>query len=281
MSDADELLAAFDEQARPEPASPRPGTRYEHEGPVLRVVGGHQGFVSAPRDTGLRGDALDRLIARQRDYYAARGEAVEWKTWGYDEPPDLGARLRAAGFVAETAETVLVGLTEQTASEPALPEGVVLRQVTSETDMRRIASMQSAVYGVDWSPHAAELAEAVAATPDLMLVWVAEAGGEVVSCGRLDLRPGTDFAGLYSGSTLPGWRGRGIYRALVATRAQAAAARGARYLQVDASANSEPILRRLGFHAITTTTPYVWVPPPPDAEGPGGTAGDPPGRIRA
>jgi hypothetical protein len=32
---------------------------------------------------------------------------------------------------------------------------------------------------------------------------------------------------------------------------------------VDASSDSAPILRRLGFQAITTTTPYVWTPPQP------------------
>ena len=34
-----------------------------------------------------------------------------------------------------------------------------------------------------------------------------------------------------------------------------------RYLQVDASSDSKPILLRLGFQAITTTTPWVWTPP--------------------
>ncbi|NED79104.1 GNAT family N-acetyltransferase, partial [Streptomyces sp. SID11233] len=31
--------------------------------------------------------------------------------------------------------------------------------------------------------------------------------------------------------------------------------------QVDASADSAPILRRLGFLELTTTTPYIWTPP--------------------
>jgi hypothetical protein len=39
--------------------------------------------------------------------------------------------------------------------------------------------------------------------------------------------------------------------------------RGVRYLEVDASDDSAPILRRLGFRAVTTTTPYVWMPPAP------------------
>jgi hypothetical protein len=48
---------------------------------------------------------------------------------------------------------------------------------------------------------------------------VAEADGQVVSAGWLVFRPGTDFAGLWGGSTLRAWRGQGIYRSLVAHRA--------------------------------------------------------------
>jgi len=47
----------------------------------------------------------------------------------------------------------------------------------------------------------------------------------------------------------------------VAHRATVAAERGYRYLRVDASPESRPILERLGFVAITTVTPYAWTPP--------------------
>ena len=90
----------------------------------------------------------------------------------------------------------------------------------------------------------------------------AEAAGRVVAAGWLEMRPGSDFAGLWGGATLREWRGRGIYRALVARRAQLAVARGVRYLQVDASSDSAPILRRLGFQPLAVTTPYVWTPAP-------------------
>jgi GNAT superfamily N-acetyltransferase len=77
---------------------------------------------------------------------------------------------------------------------------------------------------------------------------------------------GTEFATFWGGFTLPAWRGRGLYRALVAHRAKLATERGRRYIQVDASDASRPILERLGFVAVTTTTPYVWSPSPPGAE---------------
>jgi len=255
------LLAVFDEQARKEPPSPPEGIWYEHDGPLLRVVGDERGFISAPRDAGARGAELDRLIARQRDYFAGRGEAVEWKTYDYDEPTDLPDRLRAAGFVPEDTETVVVTLTTDIAMEPVLPPGVVLRQVTADADMRRIGAMESRVWDEDRSWTGEHLIRELAATPGDLIVLTAEAGSEVVSAGWLRFQPGTQFAGLWGGGTLSEWRGQGIYRALVARRAQLAAARGFRYLQVDASSNSAPILRRLGFQPIATTTPYGWTPP--------------------
>ncbi len=66
------------------------------------------------------------------------------------------------------------------------------------------------------------------------------------------------FAGLWGGGTAAPWRGMGIYRAMVAHRAGLAAELGYRYLQVDATDDSAPILRRLGFSALSTTTPYVY-----------------------
>jgi GNAT superfamily N-acetyltransferase len=255
------LRAAFDAQARAEPPAPPPGVWHEADGPLLRVVGQERGFISAPHDTGARGAGLDLLITRQRDYFAARGEPVEWKTYDYDEPADLPDRLRAAGFVPEPTETVVVAPAAAIAAEPVLPDGVVLRQVTANADMRRIGAMESVVWETarDWTGD--HLIRQVAAAPDDYLVLAAEAGGQVVATGWIEFRPGSQFAGLWGGATLREWRGRGIYRALVARRAQLAAAREVPYLQVDASSNSAPILRRLGFQPIATTTPYVWTPP--------------------
>jgi GNAT superfamily N-acetyltransferase len=263
VENTEALLAAFDAQARAQPPDPPAGVWHEADGPLLRVVGQERGFISAPRDTGVRGSDLDRLIARQRDYFAARGEAVEWKTYGYDEPADLPDRLRAAGFVPEDTETVVVALTTAIAAEPVLPDGVVLRQITADADMRRIAAMESEVWDLDRAWTGEHLIRQVAATPDDYIVLTAEAAGRVVAAGWVEFHPGSLFAGLWGGATLRQWRGRGIYRALVARRAQLAAAREVPYLQVDASSDSAPILRRLGFQALTTTTPYVWTPPNP------------------
>jgi GNAT superfamily N-acetyltransferase len=257
------LLRAYDEQMRGPAHDALPGITAERDGPLLRVAGHYRGLVTGPPDLGMSGTELDALIARQRDFFAARGEAVEWKTRGHDLPRDLPARLRAAGFTPEEQETVMIGMAGQMATDPVLPAGVSLRQVTADQDMQAIAAMESEVWGDDWGWLADDLITRVAAAPDHIAVFAVhdEAAGRLVSAGWLVLYPGTEFAALWGGSTLQAWRGRGIYRALVAVRASRAVARGVRYLQVDASDDSAPILRRLGFRAVTTTTPYVWTPP--------------------
>ncbi|MGW4197969.1 GNAT family N-acetyltransferase [Streptomyces sp. NPDC005004] len=254
-----ELRTAYDTQLRGV-TPPGDSARVEKDGPVTRVVGWHRGFVTGPRDLGVHGAELDALIARQRDFYAARGEAVEWKTRGHDLPADLTDRLTAAGFVAEESETVLIGRSTDLGARPVLPEGVTLRRVTARSDLRRVAVMESTVWGDDWSWLADDLAARIENAPENTVVLVAEAGTEVVCAAWTVFTDGSDFAGLWGGSTLKEWRGQGIYRAMVAHRARLAAARDVPYLHVDASADSAPILTRLGLHAVTTTTPYVWSP---------------------
>jgi hypothetical protein len=257
-----ELREVFDAQMRGHAPDDVPvGAIVERDGPVWRVSGlPWGGFVGYYRDLGgLEGAELDALIARQRDFFAARGETFEWKTYGHDAPADLPDRLRAAGFTSEDMETVVVGRVEALARVARLPMGVTLREVTSGADLARIAGMESVVWGADRSHLAESLAGELAVNPDGLMIVVAEAGGEVVSAGwiRFGAR---SFASLWGGSTLAEWRRQGIYRALVANRAHVARDRGYAYVQVDASENSRPILERLGMYPVTTTTPYVWKP---------------------
>ena len=238
----------------------------DRDGPLHRMSGGnHRGWVEYRDLAGLSGRALDELIERTCQYFGSRGEAFEWKTHSYDEPADLPDRLRSAGFVAGELETVVIGLAEQLTDEPALPAGVLIRRVRDRTDFDRIAALHTEVWNEDWTWLAADLDERQAADPEDLAIFVAEAGQELVSAAWLVLSPGTDFATLWGGATLARWRGRGIYRAMVARRAQLAVRTGNRYLQVDASSDSAPILKRLGFVAVATTTPYLWTPSP--AEG--------------
>ena len=257
------LLEAYDAQLRAHVHNRLPASvRVEQDGPLLRTVGfGSRGFVEYRDLAGLDGAELDQLIARQVRVFAERGEPFEWKLHGHDLPADLPDRLRAAGLVPEDTETVVIGRVDDVAAEPRLPAGVEIREVSEPGDYPRIAQLEESVWHSDHRSWVDALAKERAADPDGLRIFLAEAGDLTVCAGWVRFPSGTEFATFWGGATLPAWRGRGIYRALVAHRANLAAERGRRYVEVDASDDSRPILERLGFVAVTTTTPYVWRPP--------------------
>ena len=264
MSD---LLAAYDAQLRDHVPDPLPrGATVERDGPLLRFFGllgvGNRGFISYRDLAGLDGSDLDELIARQVRVFTKRGERFEWKLHAHDRPPDLPHRLRSAGFAPEDEETVVIARVDEVVSRPLLTEGVSLREVTDRNDLERIAAFERDAWedGDDQSWIADMLEAERTADPNGISIVVAEAGGAIVCAGWVRFVSGTDFATLWGGATLPAWRGRGMYRATVAHRAGLAAGRGFRFLEVDASSDSRPILERRGFSAVTTTTPYVWSP---------------------
>lgn len=252
------LLNIFDTQLRARVPDPLPpGAEVSWDGPILRIDDPTSGGWALYRD--LAGADVDELIARQVAWFGERGRRFEWKTYGHDEPADLAARLRAAGFVAEELETVVAAPVENIAGPVEVPDGITLREVTERADFERIALMEEAVWG-ERSHVADMLEEEHVAGPDAIAIVVAEAGSEVVCAAWIRFERGTDFGTLWGGATLRDWRRKGIYRATVAYRANLARDRGFRYLSVDASDDSRPILERLGFVALTTTTPYVWTP---------------------
>jgi GNAT superfamily N-acetyltransferase len=261
--DVTALLRAYDAQLRAHVPDRLPaGVQVERDGPLLRWTGfGNRGLVEYRDLGGLEGRDLDGLIARQVRIFAERREPFEWKLHAHDRPADLADRLRAAGLVPEDVETVVIAPLAAVPLEASVPEGVRVREVDERVDLERIAELEEAIWGSDesWQPDSLE--QERAADPDGLTIVVAEAGDTVVCAGWVRFPQGTEFATLWGGGTRPGWRGRGIYRALVAHRARLAAQRGLHYLEVDASDDSRPILERLGFVAVTTTTPYVWSPP--------------------
>ncbi len=256
MNLAEHLLDLYDRQLRREARPDGPGCRVERAGDVVRQTGpGHA--WNGVLWSGLDEHTADAAIAAQLAHYRAAGVPFEWKLYGHDGPADLGARLLAAGFAPEEPETLLAAeAAAQTGAVP-LPDGVELREVTDAEGVRQVVEVHERAFGTDSSDLGRRLLDRLAADPGTVTAVLALADGVPVSAARLELYPGTDFAGLWGGGTVEEWRGRGLYRALVAHRARVAAARGHRWLQVDAAPTSRPILQRLGFLPLTTTTPYV------------------------
>ncbi|MFD9569619.1 GNAT family N-acetyltransferase [Streptomyces sp. NPDC059982] len=264
--DPDELLKVrdhYDARMRRDAPPDAPGARVERVGAVVRQTApglGWNGVLWSDLDEAT----ADAEIAAQVAHFASRppqegGGEFEWKLYSHDRPADLGERLRAAGFVPEPPETLLVARTAELAGLPVRPpEGITLRVVTDEAGVELMMEVHHRAFGTRRPRIREQMLTLLRDEPDTIEAVLAMAGEVPVSAARMEMRPGSPFAGLWGGGTDPEWRGRGIYRLLVAHRARVAAARGIPYLQVDASDDSRPILERLGFGVLGVTTPYIW-----------------------
>lgn len=248
------MLAEFDDQMRRTPAA-EPGTNIECEERLTRVISTGDGWSGVSWSNLTEADA-DTMIAAQVRRFAELAQPWEWKHYSYDRPADLPGRLQAAGFMPDPAETLLVAEIADLNLDASPPAGVELVPVTDPNGTAALVRVHDEVFG----GHHAAIGSAVMAglelQPHPVEAVVAVAGETAVSAGRVEFPEGRDFASLWGGGTLSDWRGRGVFRSLVAYRARLARERGYRYLQVDASPDSRPILQRLGFTELAKTTPY-------------------------
>jgi GNAT superfamily N-acetyltransferase len=258
--DSDGLLAAYDSQLRTDAETPG-AVSVTRQGP-LRLVrfGGGRGFITYQDLGGASAEEIGQLVGAALAHFQADPEitAVEWKTRGHDHAPGLHEALLAHGFTPDETESIMVGDARSLAVDVPLPDGVTLRRITEEADLRAMVAMQDEVFG---NAHGEEVLAGTLrrlARGDEIELWVAEANGQVVSAGRIEPVPGTDFAGIWGGATRPEWRGRGIYRALTAERARSALRMGKKYINSDSTEFSRPILERSGLVKVSTTTPYNW-----------------------
>jgi hypothetical protein len=265
-SDPAALLRAYDEQLRQETEVPSALT-VDRMGPLLLATYlGGRGFITYQTldvdGSPATEETVRQLVEEALAHYRAMPEItrVEWKTRGHDHAPGLHEALVTHGFVPDEPESIMIGEARLLAVDVDLPDGIAVRRVTDEDDVRAMHAMQAEVFGDD-----AEEAEAMLEqilhrlrTRDDMEMWVAEHDGRVVSAGRLEPVGGTEFAGIWGGSTLAEYRGRGIYRALTAARARSGIGYGKRYINSDSTEFSRPILERSGFRKVSTTTPYEW-----------------------
>jgi ribosomal protein S18 acetylase RimI-like enzyme len=256
----EQLLAAYDQQLRTDAETPS-ALSVERLGPLRLVTFlGGRGFITYRDLGGADADANWRLVSEALAHYEADPEItrVEWKTRGHNHAPGLHGALLAHGFVPQEAESIMIGEARLLAVDVPLPDGVTLRRVTEEPDVRAMCAMQDEVFGDPVSDVEADRVLRRLAMGDGMELWVAEAQGRIVSAGRLEPVVGTDFAGVWGGATRPEWRGRGIYRAVTAARARSAVAVGKTLIHSDSTEFSRPILERSGLVKVSTTTPYEW-----------------------
>jgi hypothetical protein len=260
MTDAHEFLLAYDQQLRTDAETPS-AIAQTRLGPLRLVTfAGGRGFVTYGAPRGADAEAMAELVRPTVDHYRQIREItrVEWKTRGHDRVVGLHEALTANAFEPDERESIMIGRAQLLDVEVPLPQGVTLRTVRDEADVRAMTAMEDLAFGSDMSDAMTQALLRRLAFDDGMELWVAEADGQIIGAGRLEPVAGTDFAGIWGGATLQAWRGRGIYRALTAARSRSALEKGKTLIHSDSTEYSRPILERAGLIKVSTTTPYRW-----------------------
>jgi hypothetical protein len=136
---------------------------------------GGRGFVTYRDLGGADADTIQRLVPEALAHYQADPEnsRVEWKTRGHDHAPGLHEALLENGFVPGEPESIMLGESRVLAVDVELPDGVTLRRVTQEPDVRAMSAMQGEVFGDPVSDETANALLRRLSSDDGMELWVA------------------------------------------------------------------------------------------------------------
>ena len=201
---------------------------------------------------------VDEVVREQISFFESIGQQFEWKVYDYDRPSDLKERLESCGFIAEEAEAIMVLDLEEVRGllkQPILPN---VQRIADPEKLSDVLSIQEQVWDEDFSSLGTYLRETLSNYPEQMSVYAAYINEQPISAAWIYFPKHSKFASLWGGSTISGFRKQGLYTALLAVRAQEAKARQLRYLTVDASPMSRPILEKFGFEMIAYAYPCKW-----------------------
>jgi hypothetical protein len=199
----------------------------------------------------------DAAIEGELEYFKGLGLGFEWKYYSYDSPADLKRRLAAKGFSVGEDEAIMALELERLPPELSAKPAHDVRRVTDERTFADFAEASTKAWP-DQEGHEALLASIAATLRDegeLLSAYVAYVEGVPVCSSRIAFPPASPFASLWGGATLEPYRGRGIYGSMLAARAREAIARGYRFLTIDASPMSRPIVAKRGFELLAISNP--------------------------
>ena len=257
------ILALYDQQQRIE---------IEYPGIIKEVLPGIVRFTR-PAPGGnfilyshLDANIVDAEIQNQIAYFSQFDQPLEWDVYDHDTPSDLLARLVAAGFQPdEPGALMALNLDE---SPPVLLEPVKadIRQITTTEQLDDVMRVEEQVWGrnFDWLK---KRMGAHLEIPGYLNIYVAYVNEQPACAGWVYFHPKSQFADLFGGSTVVEFRQRGLYTAVLARRVQDAIQRGTRFLTIDASPMSRPIVARHGFQLLTYSHDCEWkiIPPAENA----------------
>jgi len=253
MMDIQDVMQAYNGFERKR-VNPFNGGQVSSEGLVKFVSADYHGSYIAYFN--LDNDCVEGTIQAQIDYFSARQLSFEWKTYSTDTPSNMGELLVQQGFEQEETESFMV--LDLATTENREFDDAILTEVFDEQGIRDAIRVQEQVWGGDFEWQYEYLLKLKTHSPESISIYVVYVGGEPVTSAWLTFNGNSPFAGIWGGSTVEAFRGKGYYSVLLNKRIAEAKARGLQYLVIDASNMSKPIVEKRGFQVVATTTGYTF-----------------------
>jgi GNAT superfamily N-acetyltransferase len=190
---------------------------------------------------------LDAVIDEIHATLSERGRhGCTWEVGSSARPDHLPEHLLERGLVWDT-EPLQIGMVLGEAPPPA-PGGCEVRTVETLDDYAASERIAAACFGMD-PPSARQIETGFAGyEPRSSRRYLASCDGRDAATATATFT--AHGVVLNAGSTLPAYRGRGLYRALVRARWDDAVSAGTPVLVTQAGRMSLPILERLGFGEV-------------------------------
>lgn len=204
-------------------------------------------------------DDAERCIDAEVADANGHAKALMWKLYGHDAPTNLREALLARGFIDHDPCALMAAPVERVASElGAESKNITTRQLVTAAELDAYQEIWDSVWPDAPNSRYVNDYRQLATDCDPGVAFFAgfSPSGEPIASGYLFHAPQAPFALLCGGATKAAWRNRHAYSAMLAARAKCAQQRGAAYLAVEASPQSQPILERLGFERLSTLLFY-------------------------
>ena len=224
-------------------------SRYTTASGSLRYIMWHE-FSATEAES-----CVDTEIARATGH----AKSLMWKLYDHDEPRKLREHLLARGFIDHDPCALMAAPVEHVASAlGAESKDITTRQLVTAAELDAYQEIWDSVWPDAPNARYVNDYRQLAADRDPGVAFFAgfSPSGEPITSGYLFHAPQAPFALLCGGATKAAWRNRYAYSAMLAARAKCAQQRGAVYLAVEASPQSQPILERLGFERLSTLLFY-------------------------
>lgn len=249
-----ELLALFDREMRIEIEYPDMTKEVlPHVTRFLRPAPGANFILYSQLDD----ENAETVIAEQVEYLKQLNQPFEWKVYDHDRPPDLTDRLAAKGLIVDEPDAVMILDLASTPASMLKEQNVEVRPIEDRSNLGDVVKVLENVWDRSFEWAYARLG-AHLEIPGYLKIFVAYQA-EIPACtGWVYFHPHSQFASLWGGSTIPEYRDQGLYTAVLAVRVKEAIRRGYRYMTIDASSMSRPIVERHGFRLLTYAHACEW-----------------------